>query len=192
MRKRRVCALIFLIIYIFVLQDVCYAFFGVMAAKRVVKTVEGSQQDVDNQVMRDNMQKIFDGISKAFDKKDVDGITINVASQAYIEYINGDKISINEWKENTKKEFVNIKTINSSFKVESAQLYGDVVNVSYTEIHEYTLCSDEGHQYKSVSFWQSSLIKTDNGWRINHFKQLAEKTTRDNMPYAPATEVPEL
>jgi hypothetical protein len=165
------------------MQNMAYALYGIFAAKKVINKMENGQQPTEKPTLHNGLQSFFDGIAKAYDEKNVEAISAKVKPQAVIDYLSGHKISIDEWKISAKKEFADTKSMRSVFKVESAELNGDIISAAYTETHDYTLHSDEGHQYQSVSFWQVSLVKTDNGLQITHLKELAEKTTRDNVPY---------
>ena len=132
-----------------------------------------------------DIQSLFDGAAASFDKKDVDGIASSALPEATLRFLDRTTMSLEQWKENAKKEFADMDSMRSEFKVEKAQVEGNTALAQYTETHEYVLTSEKDHQYLSVSRWSATLAKTPQGWRAKRFVQLSQKITRDGMPFTP-------
>lgn len=193
MNKKNLSIIIAFVVYFFAMQNMCYALYGIFAAKKVINKMEEPQPSTDNQsvqAVQKDVQTLLNGVAKAFDAKNIDEIAASATTQASLDYMNGRKITIDEWKANAKQEFADIKNMRTTFKVESVTPYGKVANATYTETHDYALNSDEGHQYQSVGRWNATLIMTANGWRISYFKEVAERTTRDNRLFTPQSSTP--
>ena len=132
--------------------------------------------------VRDEIQSLFNGTAAAFDRRDVEGIAATAMPNAMMESVDGSSISINEWKMDSQKQFTDIAMMTSDFRVENAEANGNSANATYMETHDYTLISDPGHRYRSISRWTVTLTKTPQGWKVSGFKELSEEATKDGIP----------
>ena len=139
----------------------------------------------EDRITRDAVQELLDKAAAAFDARDIDGIASTATPEAILQYVDGSIVPLKVWKEETRKSFADTATMRSSFKVEVAEDTVDMATAKYTEIHEYTLVSDPSHGYRSVSHWTAALVKTGEGWRFTHFRELSDEVTRDGEPYTP-------
>ena len=130
----------------------------------------GTQADVET---------LLATIASAFDRRDLNGVVATAVPDAEMKYANGQKLVISEWQRITEQEFVDTATMKSTFKLETADLPSGTV--TYNEVHEWTLKSEPGRQYKSVSRWRAGLVETPTGLRFRNFEELAETVTRDGV-----------
>lgn len=127
----------------------------------------------------------FNRIGAMFDKKDVEGLAATLLPDATFHYANGTDATAEEWKKSAKDEFTGIATMKSKFKIEKVVARGDSIVATYLETHNYTLTTDRGHKYRSLSRWSATLVKTPQGLRAAHFVEFFEKVTRNGKPFTP-------
>jgi ketosteroid isomerase-like protein len=137
--------------------------------------------------IRKEVQSFFDSLGAMFDKKDARALADTCVPGATLRYANGVETTIEEWQASAAKEFLNVASMKTKFRVEKVVTSGETRIATYTETHTYTLASEKKHKYHSTSRWSVILTKTPQGWKATHFNEFYEKTTRDGKPVKPDT-----
>lgn len=132
---------------------------------------------------KSEIQKILDHIGKALEKKDIDGVTRYSLPDATVEYADGTKLTLQEWKERARKSWERIKETKSRFLVETAKRDGDAAEATYTESHEMRVSDPndgKDHTIRYQGKWRVILKKTAEGWRLSKSTEAERCVTRDD------------
>jgi ketosteroid isomerase-like protein len=136
----------------------------------------------DEHDIKAEVQRIYDQIGKAVEKKDLDGITRYSLPDATVKYADGSRLTVKEWKERARKGWVNIKKTKSRFVVEKAKSTGDAAEATYTEAHDMVVSDPKDGQEHKIGYqarWRVLLKKTAAGWRLSRSTEIERRVTRD-------------
>jgi len=134
--------------------------------------------------IRKQVEALFKQVAAGFDTGDVERIVATATPDATLKYLDGETVTMADWKANWEKNRSNIRNMKSAFKVERAEARGDQAMTTYTETHDYvqTGPDQQSHQYRGISRFRATLVKTPEGWRFQRFVQLSRKQFRDGKP----------
>jgi hypothetical protein len=163
--------------------------------------VLGSSVWADESMCRREVDELLDRMCGAFDNMDTKGAMAIPAPDAdeaaaiavpdaTLRYADGTTMSIDEWRDMVKKNFMGTETMKSQYKILELEVEGPRAVVTYTRTHTFTLKKDAPLKYKSVSRWRTMLAKTPKGWRMKNYVQLSDETTVDGRPLAPGVSPP--
>jgi len=141
--------------------------------------------DAGDAALRKEVQAHFNSVAAMFDKKDVEGVVKTAAPGATLRYANGKNVTVEEWRAAALKEFPELATMRTKFKVEKVRSKGNTIVAVYTEIHDYKYAKDKKNKYRSVSRWSMTATRTPQGFRATHFVEFSEKTTRNGKTFMP-------
>lgn len=138
----------------------------------------------DSAVIKE-VQTYFDKVAAMLDKKDLDGVANTAIPGATLQYANGSVVTIEEWKAMATKEFADLASMKSRFKIEKVVDRGDTRIVVYSEWHSYKLAKEMRNQYTYFGRWTVTLAKMGQGWKVTHFIEHSEKTMRNGKVCKP-------
>lgn len=164
---------------------------GLLAACMLVAVLHAGAPAVQatDEATRKNLQALLTSAGWGYDRKDLDEIKAIALPDATIRYLDGTTLSIEEWQRKADPSFDRTESRRAQYKLLEAEVEVPRANITYTVTYNYTLKGEPEHKYQSVSRWSAMLMKTPQGWRVKHYVQLSDETTRDGAPL-PATVSP--
>jgi ketosteroid isomerase-like protein len=130
------------------------------------------------------VQAIYDHIGRAFEKKDIDGVTKFSLPDATVKYADGKELTLQEWKERARRGWTDIKQTTSRFKVEDATPDGDAAVATYAEAHDMLVFDPKDGKEHKINYqgkWRVTLKQTAEGWRLSRSVELQRRVTRDGL-----------
>jgi ketosteroid isomerase-like protein len=150
----------------------------------VIIAVTAGLARADQPDTRAQIQAIYDDIGKAFEKKDIEGVTKYSLPDATARYADGKGATVKEWKERARKGWAAIKQTKSRFKVEAAKADGQTAVATYDEVHDMVVIDPKDAQEHNVRYdgkWRATLRMTAEGWRLSRSVELERRVTRDGI-----------
>src|SRR5438093_1388279 len=128
------------------------------------------------------IQKIYDNIGKALEKKDIEGISKYSLPDARVKYADDLELTLKEWQERARKGWASIKETKARFVVETVKVDGDVAVATYAEALDMLVADPKDQHEDKISYkarWRVILKKTPAGWRTSQSTELERRVTRN-------------
>jgi ketosteroid isomerase-like protein len=98
------------------------------------------------------IQAIYNDLGRAFEKKEIDGVTKSSLAEATAKDAEGKEVTLKEWKDRARKGWTDIKQAKSRFKVEEVKVDGDAAVATYNEFHDMVILDPkDGQEHKIIT-----------------------------------------
>lgn len=115
------------------------------------------------------IQAVYDSIAAGIEACDIDRVSAHSAPDAQVEYADGRRLDLRDWKESARAKWANFKSAESAFAVTSVQPNEAGAVVTYLETDSMVVVDPATSQQHHVEYqgeWCAQLLRTEGGWRL--------------------------
>ncbi len=143
---------------------------------------------------RMEVQALLDQVAAAVDAGNFDAVIATALPDAMIQYADGSRITLEQWKTEHAAMAGRIKKMTSKFVLNQVLPAGEgEFLATYDEIHdsiETDPADGQDHAFRYQGSWDATLRFTDQGWRFITLHERTQTITRDGQPWPAATPAP--
>jgi hypothetical protein len=131
---------------------------------------------------RADIQAIYDAIAAGIEARDIDRVTAFSQPDAAVEYADGTRFELAQWKDNARTKWANFTQASSDFAVATVTRNAQGAIVTYVETDDMVVLDPATKQEHHVEYqgeWCAQLQSTPAGWRLHRSVEQSRRVKLD-------------